>query len=493
MDVQDFAESIMDHNLSEKAQNVLVVNDINDCSKFLNINVKTLYYTEQGFNKTKKELLLFQDILRKEIEELKNNQNSISNTTKEYSYEKNIKKRKINNIADPSTEKKFQKLSSDLEGIQKRRKNIIKPAQNIHPKFKKSYCPKALSDGSVMTSAEHLITKEEESVESKNDKYDEFIRFINKSDLSVRAISIISAKCNSIEDCYQLNRTSLLCYRNCGTKTANEIVEFFSLMKKSVNCIAPPQSTKDLLSQPPDKKSISLLPLFCSKKLEGITVKDLHPNFQSSIKLKDLVLSTRTSNVLNDLKMTTIGEVMLMPEDELLRVQNFGKKTLAELKEMVLSLCRTTKTLNDHIGDDTFCIDYKSYEKMLSSFIRQCEKNKRNQELLIQRFCFEGYKIPTLDELGYNFGITRQRVRQILIQDLKKIKVKANLNKLFTFWETLDSVVAHGGGMISLWELPTILKNEFNWPTSPNYKALGQLLLLRQPNAKLTDKTDAAT
>ena len=79
---------------------------------------------------------------------------------------------------------------------------------------------------------------------------------------------------------------------------------------------------------------------------------------------------------------------------------------------------------------ETIPIDYTSYESMVSSFIGQCEKNKRNQELFMKRLCFEGGKVPTLEELGHCFGITRERTRQILKKVTRKLQKKANLDKL---------------------------------------------------------------
>ncbi|MEA3497194.1 MAG: sigma factor-like helix-turn-helix DNA-binding protein, partial [Bacteroidota bacterium] len=187
-----------------------------------------------------------------------------------------------------------------------------------------------------------------------------------------------------------------------------------------------------------------------------------------------------------------VGEIMLTPGAALLKRKNFGKNCLNELKDVVRSLCLTGSAMlvssNDETASDIISIDYSSYESMVSNFIEQVEKKKRNQDLFKERLCFEGGKVPTLEELGQTFGITRERVRQIFKKIGQKLERKANIEKLFHFWERLDCCVVQGGGVVSLRALPTLLQSEFKWPTAPYSLALGQLLLCRQEVALKDDE-----
>lgn len=289
-----------------------------------------------------------------------------------------------------------------------------------------------------------------------------------------------------------LNEETLYTFPNCGRKTVCEILKFLNTVR-SEGDIEPPPSVKKQLAEPPEEFSIFLLPLFSSKNLEDVAVADLHPGFHASTKLTELVLSVRTANVLNVLGVETIGEVMLEPGSDLLGRKNFGKKSLAELKDIVRSLCLTGSYAPDSSESESVPVFYTSYESMVSSFVQQCEKNKRNQKLFIKRFCFQEGKVPTLEELGQPFVITRERVRQILKKGAKKLQIKANLDKLAHFWERLDCVVAQGGGIINLGALPAALQAEFNWPIPPYYRALGEFLLLRQPDATFKEEADIIT
>ncbi len=61
-----------------------------------------------------------------------------------------------------------------------------------------------------------------------------------------------------------------------------------------------------------------------------------------ALKINEIELSVRSTNCLSGANIETIGELVIMPESEMLRFRNFGKKSLTEIKakleEMGLSL-----------------------------------------------------------------------------------------------------------------------------------------------------------
>lgn len=319
--------------------------------------------------------------------------------------------------------------------------------------------------------------------------YNEFSKFIHLAELSVRATNVILNNCLSLEDFTSLDQDSLYAFPNCGRKTVREIICFLETIQEAGD-IHVPLSTREQLAEPPQESSISLLPLFSAKKLEDVTVQDLHPDFHASIKLTDIVLSVRTAKVLRAFGLETLGEVMLTSAAILLRQQNFGRKSLHELRKIVRKFCLSGSTSHGKDAIESPEIDYSSYEAMISSFVQGAEKSRRNQRLLCKRFCFQAGKAPTLEELGSTFGITRERARQILKKGTAKLQIKAMFELLTLFWQTLDQIIIQGGGIIHLQALPSLLQAEFNWPTAPYPLALGQLLLLRFPKKSFKNKRD---
>lgn len=52
-----------------------------------------------------------------------------------------------------------------------------------------------------------------------------------------------------------------------------------------------------------------------------------------SLRINEIELSVRSTNCLASANIDTIGELVVMPESEMLRFRNFGKKSLTEIKE----------------------------------------------------------------------------------------------------------------------------------------------------------------
>lgn len=89
----------------------------------------------------------------------------------------------------------------------------------------------------------------------------------------------------------------------------------------------------------------------------------------------------------------------------------------------------------DNINYSTIC------SKTLSSL------SLKHKEVLSRRFGLAGYQKATLQEIGDNFGITRERVRQIERDGLLKVKsqiASENLQKAYNFF---DNYLVQNGGL----------------------------------------------
>jgi len=60
-----------------------------------------------------------------------------------------------------------------------------------------------------------------------------------------------------------------------------------------------------------------------------------------ALRINEIELSVRSTNCLENANINTIGELVVMPESEMLRFRNFGKKSLTEIKQKLdeLELC----------------------------------------------------------------------------------------------------------------------------------------------------------
>lgn len=329
-------------------------------------------------------------------------------------------------------------------------------------------------------------------VQNKDDK-DIFKQFVMESGLSVRATNVLLANLESLDAFKLLTEESLSVLPNSGRKTVREIINFLNALRLHGE-IQAPVSIEDLLLEPPIDSTIEMLPIFSNKPLHLITVKDLHPDFQGTVKLEDINLSHRTFyNLLNQGKMETIGDVMLMTSTKLLSLKNFGKKSLNEIKEVIRSLCSSGSYTPKHQVIESILMDYSSYENMISSYSQWCLKKERNQLLIQSMFLFDSEKAPTLEEVGQLFDITRERVRQIVNKAIRQFRHTANISKLDRFWTGLDQAIANGGGVIHLQDLPGALKNTFGWSLAPNPCALGLFLGIWEKGSTYKDPNDLIT
>jgi DNA-directed RNA polymerase subunit alpha len=60
--------------------------------------------------------------------------------------------------------------------------------------------------------------------------------------------------------------------------------------------------------------------------------------------VNDIELSVRATNCLNSANITTVGQLALKTEAEMLKYRNFGKKSLNEIKDRLLQLGLTLGT-----------------------------------------------------------------------------------------------------------------------------------------------------
>lgn len=342
----------------------------------------------------------------------------------------------------------------------------------------------------VIIGSDKLQTKENPAA-SKTDM-NEWQELILMAHLSVRTTNVLLSNFSSCDEFLSYNSNSFSALRNCGRKTIGELNEFREKIiagghgsnDHKNNFQDRPQLPEDLLKLPPKEEYISLLPIFSSARLINFAWKDLHPKYGGKIFLSDFVFSVRTSKILRSLGMETIGEVMIYPSGNLLGQKNFGRKSLKEVQNIIHSF-----VVNGEIplssstglkgGGILPAIDYSSYDNMVNSFVQYCLKTKRNQGIVCNRLNFVN-SIPTLEQLGGMYGLTRERVRQILKRANSLLRVKAHRNLLADLWKIIVQITNEGGGIISLLDLAEDLRQNYSWPSAPNPIALSELLSLAE-------------
>lgn len=346
--------------------------------------------------------------------------------------------------------------------------------------------------------------QEDHQVAPKNDP-GEWQEFISAARLSVRATNVLLKSFSSCDEFLSYDENSFGNLRNCGRKTIGELIEFRDgIIAQRGEAFQPvpevrnrPPSAEDMLKLMPSEENIPFLPIFSSQQLVDFVVNDLHPGFHGAARLQDFVFSVRASKTLKRLGLETVGEVMLFSSTELLSEKNFGRKCLKEVQDIIRSF-----VLSGDVTQAKVCawegseiqpdIDYSSYEQLVASFVRHCLKSKRNQAIVCSRLDFPG-AMPTLEELGEPYGITKERVRQILNRGNALLRVKAHRGLLADFWELTARMIREEGGIISLLDLAESLGKECDWPGLPNPVALAELLAVAEEEKTFVVSGDIVT
>jgi len=343
-----------------------------------------------------------------------------------------------------------------------------------------------------------------ETIAQKNDPGD-WKEVIFRAELSVRATNVLSRHFSSRDEFLSFDKNSFGDLRNCGRKTVDKLIEFRDWIiarsgeapQPAPEVMSPTKSVEDELKLQPSEENIAFLPIFSSKRLTGFAVNDLHPAFHGAASLEDFVFSVRTSKILRLLGLRTIGEVMLSPSRDLLSQRNFGRNCLREVQDFIRSFVLSDDTTPIAVGgiengDIDPDIDYSSYEELVASFVRHCLESKRDQEIICNRLDFPD-DMPTLEQLGERFGLTRERVRQILKKGNELLRVKVHRKLLADFWEQVARLIREGGGITSIQDLSESLQKEYEWPGLRNPVALVELLAVAEGEKDFVVSGDVIT
>jgi len=82
--------------------------------------------------------------------------------------------------------------------------------------------------------------------------------------------------------------------------------------------------------------------------------------------------------------------------------------------------------------------------------LRKVIKNlpKRTQDVIVRRFGINKKRKETLESIGHTYGITRERVRQIEEEGLRRLRSKENLASVKQILEDLELFVSERGGLM---------------------------------------------
>lgn len=136
-------------------------------------------------------------------------------------------------------------------------------------------------------------------------------------------------------------------------------------------------------------------------------------------------IPTRLSNALNDLDFRLVGDLHDFHVKNLKTLRNCGSHTVSELKIFVEKLQQGDFKIDSSVPQITLTpqeLNLAQFIEFVDNFLS--ELPPRERDILGLRFGATGEKPLTLEEVGGKYGVTRERIRQIQSQNLKRLKLR---------------------------------------------------------------------
>lgn len=254
---------------------------------------------------------------------------------------------------------------------------------------------------------------------------------IDDLNLSVRASNILTnAGIQTISDFMLFNHDKLFRMKNVGEKTIYEIGNVIR------EVLTTPRGEDN------EETSINRQNGECDSSIDYYLTfeEEAQNNFDEKLlntPIEELNLSVRAFNGLKDAGLKTIKDVVDFGFNVLRGKKNIGEKTITDIKNAILEV---KKTKSDKISEISF-VD--AINSIISSVI------PKYLPIIEARFGYN-WKCMTLEEIGSNIGITRERVRQIIVKENRRIKHPKRKKSLQAIIENIERLLFKYKGILSI-------------------------------------------
>lgn len=295
--------------------------------------------------------------------------------------------------------------------------------------------------------------------------------YLDELPLPTRVINALER--NNIETVSDLEKCSeneLFNMKQIGVRSLDIIKEtYYSLFHKKLEFKkAKSESNSNLLPQP-KANSIIMSPMDSLNKSPSVDLKKeyitinlntfrnegwlnknkyLNSILADEIFLDQLNLHPRMLNALNRKNIYTIADLKDVPIKELANIKSIGKFLLINL----------SKELNN---EQNLKITKKNDDQVFLNALLCRISEGRDKDIIIRRYGFATGEKQTLDEIGKDYKITRERVRQLQEKMIRKLKHPQN-NAKKRFLNSIEEMFLKNGGIITDEEADIIFPQTIN-------------------------------
>jgi len=181
--------------------------------------------------------------------------------------------------------------------------------------------------------------------------------------------------------------------------------------------------------------------------------KYLKTNLSDDIFIDQLGLTQQIINALARINIYKVKDIKSVPTSKLWKIRGIGRNSIVKISKELIN------PSNPFLG--------KNIEgKDLVSFMLLRLKDLREKDIIIRRYGLKTGERQTLEEIGHDYKLTRERIRQIEARALKKLRHQTNTAKSI-IKKAVDDLIIKEGGIISDEEadkllIPIIGNNNFD-------------------------------
>lgn len=322
---------------------------------------------------------------------------------------------------------------------------------------------------------------------------------LNEFEFSARVNHVLEiTNLHTIGDVCRYGLNNLLRRKNFGLKSFYEVIRMVDRSYRLIRDTHLTEAKQNDLNKPESNTKTDTEQMTFINDI----ALDVNNN-RLKTSLDEFLFSVRVSNALSRHKLYAVGDVLSFGIENVRRKSlNVGKKSLKELRNKIDNYMSTGLLTEKNGGtvsmkkekqgglDVDLTIeendDKVSITEVIDNLLSLSLTDKQ-QQTIKARYGYENGKKKTLEQIGNEVGITRERVRQIIVNAHKQLKHPSRRKYLQEILERVESVLLYNQGVINVNDL---LTNDF-FSTANKHQLkflLNLLVALYEDRYRIIDK-----